>query len=664
MKHVLFLLFLFVSYLMLGQQRLLNKANTLFDKFAFIEAQNIYLDMVAAGSKAPEVFAKLGDTYYVNNDLIAAHNWYKKLFENADEKDLSPTYYLRYVQTLKSVENYEAARSLLKAFKNHHGYDLLLKTTDSLALFNPLINAGGSAFQVKNIRGLNSPHADFGSKYDPYRERLVFSSNRDTFNIAQKLHSWSGQAFLDLYTVTNFESNTLTSPIKMSDGLNTSFHESSPAFTRDGKTVYFNRVSKDTPKNRDTNFTTYRLKIYKSQMQDGEWTVPVVLPFCADTYSVAHPALSPDEKKLYFVSDMPGSKRLDGNHAVAEESDIWVVDILSDDSYSVPQNLEKINTAGRETFPFVSSDNNLYFASTGYDGHGGLDIYVATADAAGQFTQVANVGKPINSPYDDFAFILMDDSKTGYFSSNRPGGVGSDDIYKLTITPNIDVPCETLITGTVMDAKTGAIVDSAQITVLDSKNQQVLKAVTSPNGTFEFALPCDSFYTIHVEKPGFASIDKTITTPTVSGNMVVSIEITNNPNAVVTCEDLKLLNGLEYIYFDFDKSNIRADTATQLHNLKTFMQLYPQSTVAITSHTDSRGSDAYNLSLSTRRAQSTRNWLVQQGIASARITARGAGEQQLVNACSNGVACSVAAHQKNRRSAFVISGLGDLNDCR
>lgn len=663
MKNALLLFFLCISSFMCGQQRALHRANKLFEKFAFVEAQKLYLEVVASGLESPELLARLGDTYYFNNDLIASHTWYDKLFKTAEEKDLTPSYYLKYVQALKSVENNEAARSLLNKFKNYYGYDLLVKTTDSLPIFKQLINSSNSAFQVKNMKGLNSPQADFGPKYDHYRNRMVFSSSRDTFNVAQKIHSWSGQAFLDLYVVTNFESTGQAVPVKMSDVLNTSYHESSPAFTRDGKTLYFNRVSKDRTTTEKDAYTTYKLKIYKSQLQDGVWSAPVVLPFCADSYSVAHPALSPDEKKLYFVSDMPGSKTMKGDQVVADQSDIWVVDILANGSYGAPQNLENINTAGRETFPFIDVDNNLYFASTGYDGYGGLDIYVATADSTGQFAQVANVGKPVNSPYDDFALIMMDDAKTGYFSSNRPGGVGSDDIYKLTVLHNIDVTCETLITGTVTDSKTGVFMDRVQITVLDTKNQQIVKAVTTPNGAFEFILPCDSFYTMRVEKPGFAINEKTLTTPAASGNMVVSIEITNNLTTAVACEDLKLLNELENIYFDFDKSNIRADTATQLNNLKTFMQLYPQSTVAITSHTDSRGSDSYNMSLSQRRAQSTRNWLLKQGIEPGRITAQGFGEQQLLNACSDGVACSPAAHQKNRRSTFIISGLGNLNDC-
>ncbi|EMY3484293.1 PD40 domain-containing protein, partial [Flavobacterium psychrophilum] len=247
-----------------------------------------------------------------------------------------------------------------------------------------------------------------------------FASSRDHVGLVKSSSKWTEEAFTDLYAADKSEDGTLSNPKKFSNSVNSKFHEDSPVFTNDMKTVYFTRNNYKDGKTGKDDRKVILLKLYKATLIEGKWQDITELPFNSDQYSVAHPALSPDNKTLYFASNMPGSKG---------QSDIFAVSIISDNTYGTPVNLAKINTEGRETFPFVTSDNELYFASDGHQGLGGLDIFATKLTKSGLPGQVINVGAPVNGPMDDFSFMIEKPSRTGYFSSNREGGLGLDDIY-------------------------------------------------------------------------------------------------------------------------------------------------------------------------------------------------------------------------------------------
>ena len=215
-------------------------------------------------------------------------------------------------------------------------------------------------------------------------------------------------------------------PYKFDKNINSKFHESTPAFTNDGKTMYFTRNNYlDGKKGKDGNEITL-IKIYKASLENNKWTNISELPFDSNNYSTAHPALSPDGKTLYFASDMPGT---------LGQSDLYKVIINDDGSFGIPENLgNTINTEGRETFPFVNDENEIYFASDGHPGLGGLDIFVSKINADGTFSEVQNVGADVNSPKDDFAYLIDTKSRRGFFTSNRDGGQGYEDIYKFLET--------------------------------------------------------------------------------------------------------------------------------------------------------------------------------------------------------------------------------------
>ncbi len=406
-------------------------------------------------------------------------------------------------------------------------------------------------------------------------------------------------------------------------------------------------------KHRKDSKKTILLKLYKATLKDGKWSDEVELPFNSNEHSVAHPALSPDDKYLYFASDMPGT---------LGSSDIFKVEI-NGDSYGTPENLGAgINTESRDTFPFISDDNELYFASDGHLGLGGLDIFASKMEEDGSYETVHNIGAPVNGKSDDFAFLIDKESKVGFFTSNRDGGQGYDDIYKfkekIPLTEITD--CKQTLSGVAIDGQTELVVPNAQVTLLDENMKEIEQKFADEEGKYSFDVECDKQYTVRVTgKDGYSTNEKTTRTGKTRGDTFVEVPIVKEKVEVKVDENiLKKAFGIDIIYFDLDKSNIRPDAAAQLALLVEVMNDYPAMKIDVRSHTDCRQTMDYNQKLSDRRAKSTIAWLVKKGINKNRLTGRGYGESQLVNDCgcepTNESPCSEEEHQKNRRSEFII----------
>ncbi len=408
--------------------------------------------------------------------------------------------------------------------------------------------------------------------------------------------------------------------------------------------MYFTRNNfLDGKKGRDKGMDkeqTTLIKIYKASLIDGEWSNIKELPFNSDLYSTAHPTLSVDEKMLYFSSDMPGT--LGG-------ADIFKVSIDKNDKYGKPENLgSTVNTEGRESFPFIAPDGTLFFASDGHLGLGGLDIFESKFKDD-LFQEPINIGKPINSAKDDFGFII-NSGKTGYFTSNRNGGEGFDDIYKFRI-------CTNTIYGKVTDLKTNEILPISTVILLDEDMKEISKITTNDEAHYSFEIDCNKKYYIKVIKEEYETVEKPIIPTSENEKTELNIELgrINIPFEIGT--DLAKVLDISIIYFDLDKSNIRPDAAEDIQKVIEVMKEYPKMHVDIRSHTDSRETHKYNEGLSDRRAKSTLEFMVANGIERERLTARGFGETELINECSDGVFCSEEDHQKNRRSEFIISKL-------
>ena len=627
--------FSFDSY---SQQTKVHSGDKKYDNYAYVDAIKTYEKVANKGYKSEDMFKKLGNSYYFNSEFDGAAKWYGELF--AMNTTPEPEYYYRYAQSLKSIGQTDKANKLLDEFNAKYKNDNRGKLYKEDKNYLNQIKANSGRYKIEDA-GINSKYSDYGTIV--YNNKVYFASARDTGNFTQRKHKWTGEYFTNLYyaDIDSAKVRRLKKPI------NTKFHESSPVFTKDGKTVYFTRNNYiNGKKGKDDNKITL-IKIYKATLENDKWIDVMELPFDSDNYSTAHPALSPDEKTLYFASDMPGT---------IGQSDIYKVSINSNGGYGSPENLGKtINTEGKETFPFVTSENEIYFASDGHPGLGGLDVFVGKLENNGSVSNIQNLGADVNSPKDDFAYIIDPVTRKGYFSSNKDGGHGSDDIYKFLETRRL--LCTQELNGVITDAETGAILPETKVTLYD--DQSVIKNTTVSNaiGSYTFPVECGKTYNVRAEKSDYTTKEVRITIDTQSGKTSLPIALDKAICKVTVGDDLGKCFGIKMIYFDLDKSNIRTEAAVDLEKILVVLNENPSMKLDIRSHTDSRATFKYNEALSDRRAKSTIEWLLKNGISANRLTGKGYGETQLVNKCADGVPCTEEEHQANRRSEFIITAL-------
>lgn len=633
---------------MQAQEGTIKNASENFQEYAFVDARDLYLKVAERGFTSQEVLQKLGDSYYLTADYKEAAKWYGQLFNTDKENnDIAPEYYFRYSQSLKSIKRYDLADAQMQKFNELKGEDargqMFLKERDYLKE----IQAQSGRYTIEKVN-FNSVLQDFAPSF--YGEQVVFSSNRKT-RTGKYIHDWNDQPFLDLFVVDNPKDKS-PKVRKFSDKMNTEYHESTSVFNENGDVVYFTRNNfsqkfKGKKLKRDEAGVT-KLKLFRSFKTEMGWSIPEELPFNSNEFSTAHPALSPDESLLYFASDRPGTKGL---------SDLWKVAIHADGTFGEPQNLgDKINTAGRETFPFISEGNKLFYATDGHVGLGGLDIFIAQLDTDGNVGESYNVGKPLNSSADDFGLILNDRVGTGYFSSNRATGLGNDDIYSFTRQQKLLTDCVQNITGVTRDVTTDVILPQATVELRNIAND-IVATITSDNaGRFSFAdVDCGASYIIRASKDSYQPSEAVVNTSNEVGALLNRDLYLKPPLQLKIGDDLAKTLELNPIYFDFDKYNIRPDAALELEKVIALMKQYPNLKIDVRSHTDSRAPDGYNMKLSQRRNVSTIRYIAQQGnIDIARLTGRGYGETQLINACANGIECTESEHQLNRRSEFII----------
>ena len=647
LKYILLAsLFSFIS--LSAQKAKLETANKKYQSLAYIDAIEIYEKVAEEGYESVDLFQKLGNSYYFNAQLVDAGKWYAKLFALNQEVDAE--YYYRYAQTLKAKEEYTKANEYLDKFASmtaskDNRSKLYRDNTNYLTDIKKLSNR----YTIENA-GINSEFSDYGAAL--YKQHLIFTSARDTGSVSSVKSKWTNQSFTNLYSSTIEEEGKLSQPKPFSKKINSKFHESTPTFTKDGKTMYFTRNNFNKGKVRKDDDKVILLKLYKATFDGESWTDVQELPFNSDQYSVAHPALSPDNKTLYFASNMPGT---------IGQSDLFKVAINADGTYGTPENLgKKINTEARETFPFISEDNILYFASDGQLGLGGLDIFGVKLYEDGSYSQVLNIGAPVNGSKDDFAFLIDTKTNIGFFSSNREEGKGYDDIYKFKEIKKLTFECKQVIAGYLNDDETGDLIKNATVTLLDAQMNLVAEMeVNKENGTFKFeeSIECDKVYYVRAMSSEYGTKEVSVKTNEMSGETNAILQLTKKVKVVGVGSDLAKVFGIKIIYFDLDKSNIRTDAALDLAKIVEVMKQNPTMKVDVRSHTDSRQTASYNEKLSDRRAKSTIAWMIKKGIAADRLTGKGYGESQLVNQCADGVDCTEEQHQANRRSEFIITAL-------
>ena len=513
------LIHVFSIFLLVGntfaQETKIKKANEEFDSYDFIDARKIYLSVVEDGYESVQVFEKLGDTYYFNSEYAEANQWYGKLMEKYPN-NIKPEYYYRTAQTLKSVGEYDRSKAMMEKFWKSSPSNIANGQMDNWKSFEELKEHQNKKFKVTNIT-TDLTGSDFGPSF--YGNKIVFASSSINTE-GNKVHDWNGLPYLDLFEAEINENGKLTNVKSLKGDINSPYHESSAVFTKNGKTVYFTRNNFIDGKKKRGKKRLVSLKIYKAtKNDDGTWGNVQELPFNDDSYSTAHPALNIEETRLYFSSNRPGS---------IGESDLWYVDILNANEYGEPINLgPNINTEQRETFPFISDRNTLFFSSDGHLGLGGLDIYKVSSANDIDSGGIVNLGQPINSNQDDFGIIVKENEKLGYFSSNREGNSGSssDDIF--AISEN----CMPIIYGAITDANTGDPLQGSMVYLLDEDNNIISQLVTESNGNYEFDedIECEKHYVVRAsnDEKDYQPKEQLVTTP--EGSMMLQVNIALTP---------------------------------------------------------------------------------------------------------------------------------------
>jgi outer membrane protein OmpA-like peptidoglycan-associated protein len=621
-----------------AQEKTIKKADKKFDSEAYVSAIQIYERLANKGMGSEQIYEKLGDANYFNAKYVQAEQWYAKRYEL---KGTFPKEFLyRYAQSLKSAGKNDQAKQIMAQYAKENPSQLRTKSQIQTKA-QESIKKGSDVFTIQNIN-TNSKYSDYSSSIKG--DTLLFASARPRA-VGNQIYARTGQPFTNLYYAVKQADGNYSKPALYSKNAFSIFHEASPVFTRDGKTMYY--TQNELKQTNQKKVVNGRYKIYKSVYQNGKWNnLGVQDIFAKDSARVAHPALSPDGKTLYFASDARGT---------FGQSDLFKVSVNEDGSYTAPENLgNTINTEGRESYPFVTKDNILLFASDGHPGQGGFDIFALDLNQKG--ASPVHLKAPLNSAFDDFGLNWDRQTNSGVFTSNRPEGQGDDDLYVFTNTnPFFEFDYNARIIGKVLDKSTNLPLANATVVLYNSNQKELARVTTNDTGDFIFdKVLSNATYTTQASKETYSTNDTRPSLALYEREVATTIVLDQDQYKLQQGLDLAKALSLRHIYFDLDKSNIRKDAKVELEKIVEVLTQNPTIKIEIGSHTDSRQSKAYNQALSQRRAKSTLDYLVQRGINKNRLTAKGYGETQLVNNCADGVSCSEAEHQLNRRSTFVI----------
>lgn len=609
--------FVMVSGILSAQNSYTKTADKLFDRYEYVDAAKEYLKL-AEGSKADNyVYKQLAESYYNVFNTKEAVKWYAKVVE---QKQDAETYY-KYAQMLKAEGNFKEADKQMQQFAQLAPNDQRAKTFVSNPNYLPELKGQTKLYDIAKS-DVSSDKTDFGAVLTN-DNNVYFASARNT---SKRNSNFNDEPYLDIYRATYNANGTISDAVAV-DNLNTRWHDGPASITNDGNTMYYGSESfneKEFTKDKAKNSKFGKIYLYKATKQGDTWSNSKPLPFNNKEYDVRNPSISKDGKTLYFSSNMPGG---------FGGEDIWKVSVNGDE-YGTPENLgAKVNTEANESFPFITDDNILFFSSNGKTGFGGLDVFKMDLNKG---TEAINVGEPVNTSKDDFAFTYNATKKVGFFSSNRDG---VDNIYKA------DPVCNVQALVRVKDAKTGKVIEGATVLLVDEKQKTVSNQTTALNGETLTGVLCNTAYSAQVSKQGYES---GVFEVAKAENEQVVVEALLTPIMPIITEKEVIL---QPIFFEFNKSNITAEGAAELDKLVMVMNEYPNMVIFAKSHTDSRGSDKYNMNLSDRRAKSTVQYLISKGIAKDRISGQGFGESEPKVACKP---CTEEQYAQNRRSEFLI----------
>jgi outer membrane protein OmpA-like peptidoglycan-associated protein/tetratricopeptide (TPR) repeat protein len=637
-----------------SQKLTVKLADKSFDEFAYVEAIGLYEYAYEKDTADNYVVKRLADSNRNLGNTEEVERWLKKLI---DREVAEPEDIFNYSQALKSNGKYLVAEQWLKQYADLRPEDGRVNIQVSLLEYIQFLMRDSANYEILNT-AINTIGSDLGAAF--YEDRLVFSST-SIGTKAGATYKWNELPYLHMYSAKINPYGDLSSVEPFAPKLKTAFHDGPVSIDQKQDIIYFTRNNIVKGKTSSSREGVVNLKIFLGKLEDGEWKLIGSFRFNSNEYSVGHPSIDKTGTVLYFASDMPGGYG---------KSDLYF-SVFSNGQWSKPFNLgPKINTEANEFFPFISGDGVLYFASDGHGGLGGLDIYFSVPER-GVFNSIENLGYPVNSSRDDFGLALDSTGMKGYFASNRPGGKGNDDLYFLKIKR---VPV--IIRGVVKDRETRDVLSDATISVINESGNTVLTSVTRTDGQFEFEVNKGQQYIINVTRENYSESEKTIGTASLRPNDEVYSEIFLEEQIDETQlgpepksmeeEDGKALQviDIEYLNYDLDKSDVRTDAKLALDHLIAMLKEYPDLEIRIESHTDSRGSDEYNMLLSKKRARAAFDYVVSKGIDPNRLLYQGYGETRLLNKCANVVDCTEEEHEVNRRSIVKVVRKGEYKEKR
>lgn len=617
-KIYLSLALLLAGFTLTAQNKDTEAADMLFNQSQYVDAAEAYLKL--SGKKDPYVYRQLAESYYNVFNTKEAVKWYAKAAENSKDAEV----YYRYAQMLKAEGRYEEANKQMQKFTSLAPKDARAVEFSKDPDYLPKLRSQTKLFDEQILKINDKKYTDFGAVLAS-DGNLYFTSARNT---SKRTYKGNEEPYLDVYMAAYNDNGTLSEPVPVSE-INTKYHDGPVAITADGNTMYFaseSYVDGKFEKDKGSDTKASNIFLFRATKENGKWGNIEPVPFNDKQYSTNSPAISKDGKTLYFSSNRKGT---------LGSTDIWKVEVKGNNKYGTPENLgPKVNTAGREGFPYITDDNRLYFSSEGRQGFGQLDIFVIDLAKGGE---AVNVGQPVNSQKDDFAFSFNTDKNIGFFSSNR---TGKDNMYKAIPVCGV----EALVT--VKDKKTGKIIPNAKVAILDDKNNIIETAVSDANGLVNYNVDCERAYVLQVAADGY--VNNTLPLIKNKGGKV-NIPADLNPIDNIITKDGITLNEIR---FEYNKSNITKEAAFELDRLIEAMKKNPDIVIMIKAHTDNRGSDEYNMTLSNQRAVATVQYALSRGIPKSRISGQGYGETEPKVKC--GENCTEEQHAQNRRIEFLI----------
>jgi outer membrane protein OmpA-like peptidoglycan-associated protein len=627
-----------------------KKATKAFRLGKYQTTIDIFKDALAKDPNDGRANFFVAESYRLSNRLKEAEPFYAKAGGRGIDKD-TVTFY--HAEALQANGKYDEARQgfqqLIKEAESENVRERAQQKLSALEYLDKL-KAKKSYYRVKNLEMVNSPASEYSPVY--LNDELYFTSSRGN----GKIYEATGTPFTDIYKVASRGAIVDMATVKpLPEGINNeNINDGCVTFSPDGKIMVF--AKGNTGKRKGST----DVDLYLSRFRNGTWSQPVPLNINDPEAWDSSPAFSQDGRTLYFSSNRKGRGRQMVGYGGL---DLYSAQMDSRGRFSRVKNLgPDINTAGDELFPYVADDAKLYFASDGHPGYGGLDLFVVKR--ANGKTVVENLGEPVNSTGDDFGIFLFKADR-GFFTSNREGGKGDDDIYTfVNEDPNLKVVNYFLQGITYTPDSTGLrVLPNTKVSLLDASGELMQDYVTGNDGKFIFRVYENEDYELVGESDGYLVKRELYTTrgkrvdPNTLKDLVTNVTL--DTTIVLDKIAVNKIFVLENIYYELDKADIRPDAAKELDKLVQILIDNPEIKIELSSHTDSIATVEYNMDLSQRRAESAVKYLIQHGISPDRLVAKGYGELRPIARNTNPDGTdNPEGRQKNRRTEFKILEIG------